>query len=74
VNIGSRQKGREFNKNVIHTKEDAVSIKNGVFEARKLIGKKFDNIYAQYDTAKRMLEVIKGPQCQLNYHFYETKI
>ncbi len=59
VNIGSRQKERERNDNVIDTLTNTDDIKNGINSALKLTGKNFTNIYGDGKSGEKIVSLLK---------------
>lgn len=59
VNIGDRQLGRLSSNNVVHVKNTATSIEEGIKSAMKLRGKKFNQIYGSGNTAQKIIEILK---------------
>ncbi len=59
VNIGSRQKDRERNDNVIDTLTNTDDIKNGIYSALKLKGNNFKNIYGDGKSGEKIISLLK---------------
>ena len=60
INIGDRQKGRACSANIIHCASDLTGIENALTQAETLIGRTFDNIYYQPNTAQIIVEKLKS--------------
>lgn len=61
VNIGNRQKGRTYGKNVIHVTNNAHDILEGIQIAEsQLIGKMYENPYGDGDASQKIINILKS--------------
>jgi len=73
VNIGDRQKGREFSENVIHTGNSKDEIIEGITKAKKLVGQKFKNIHEQEGSSEKIKNIIKTAELNSVKFFHDLK-
>ncbi len=58
VNIGTRQNGRLRSENIIDVGHDSKDIFEGIKKAKSLKGKKFEKIYGNGDSSKKIVELL----------------
>lgn len=71
VNIGSRQQNRMAAENVVHTSYDAQAIKEAISLQMKHGRYPQSRIYAQADTSKKIVEILKKARPPIQKRFFD---